>query len=230
MLSEFEDIEEKYGSEKGDDLRNACRHLLQNQFVFSGDRGSVVPYNTLTNPSFRIAIDGFFDCIGLSVERQAEEQWVGIVPKADEVKSLPRIGISDTVMILTLAAQWQEQVDQGNVEDRAVVATTLNQLHERYLDMVQGVTAPMTISAFEAGLELARERGLVWKGEADPDLEDKEIRIRPMIKLVAGADALKRIEDFVRVKERDIGVARHLAAAAATEPSGQESSGNEEQA
>ena len=227
MLTEFEVIEEKFGTEKGADLRNACRQLLQNQFVFSGDRGTATAYNTLTNPSFRLAIDGFFDCIGLSVERQPEEQWVGIVPRADEVKSLPRIGISDTVMILTLAAHWQEQVDQGNVEDRAVVATTLNQLHERYLDMVQGVTSPLTISAFEAGLELARERGLVWKGETDPDLEDKEIRIRPMIKLVAGADALKRIEDFIRVKERDSGVAKHLAAAA-TDTSSQEPSGNEE--
>lgn len=229
MLNEFEVIEEKFGTEKGADLRNACRQLLQNQFVFSGDRGTATTYNTLTNSSFRLAIDGFFDCIGLSVERQPEEQWVGIVPRADEVKSLPRIGISDTVMILTLAAHWQEQVDQGNVEDRAVVATTLNQLHERYLDMVQGVTSPLTISAFEAGLELARERGLVWKGETDPDLEDKEIRIRPMIKLVAGADALKRIEEFIRVKERDAGVAKHLAAAA-TDTSPQEPSGNEEPA
>lgn len=211
MLKEFEDIEEKYGQEKGADLRHACRYLLQSQFLYAGDRGSNTPYDTIMDAKFRPAIDGFFDCIGLVVHREPTEQWVGIVPDPNEVRSLPKLGLADTVMILTLAAQWQEQVDQGNVEDRAVVVTTLNDLYERYREMNQGITTTMNIAAFEAGLDVARDRALVWKGELDPEVDDKEVRIRPMIKLVAGADALGRIEEFVKREERDASIARRTA-------------------
>jgi hypothetical protein len=211
MLSEFEAIESKYGSEKGADLRHACRYLLQNQFAYAGDRGANTPYNTLVDPKFRTEVDNFFDCIGLEVHRQPEEQWVGILPQPDEVKSLPRIGISDTVILLTLAAFWQEKVDQGSVEDRAVVVTTLNELYDRYREMNQAVSHDLPVAQFENALEFARGRGLIWKGDLDVEMEDKEIRIRPMIKLVTGSDALKRIEEFVRGEERQM-VVRKAAA------------------
>lgn len=216
MLGEFEEIEARYGAEKGADLRHACRYLLQNQFIYAGDRGANVPYDMLTDAKFRSTVDGFFDCLGLKIHREPTEQWVGVLPDPEDVKSLPKLSLAETVMILTLAAQWQEQVDQGNVEERAVVVTTLNDLYERYREMNQGVTATMSTAAFEAGLDVAKDRGLVWKGELDPEADDKEVRIRPMIKLVAGADALRRIEEFVRTEERDASIARRIAMRADT--------------
>jgi Domain of unknown function (DUF4194) len=201
MLSEFEQIEHAFGAEKAADLRKALHFLLRHQFVFAGDRGTTVAYNTIMDGRFRDAIDAFFDSCGYRLHRDPEAQWAGIVAADDDVP-LPRMKLDETIVALVLAAHWQDEVNIGAVEDRATVVTTLNTLYDRYREMVQanGRTAVPT-SRFHEILKECEQRSLVDIGDFDPEKRDYQVDIRPMIKLISGADALVRIERYVRQEE-----------------------------
>lgn len=202
MLSEFEQIEATFGVERTADLRKACRYLLRNQFAYSGDRRVATVYNTLTDARFRRVADELFDSLGYRVHRDAEEQWVGILLDDDDLSSVPKLKLEETMVVLVLGSHWQEEADLGNLLDRATALTTVNVLHERYRDVVQAAgKAAIPAARF---LDLLREvaaRNLIAVGELDRDAQDREVEIRPMIKLVSGSDALKRLEAYVRSEE-----------------------------
>ena len=201
MLSEFEQIEHSFGAEKAADVRKTLHFLLRHQFVFAGDRGTTVAYNTIMDGRFRDAIDAFFDSCGYRIHRDPEAQWAGIVA-ADEDVPLPRMKLDETIVALVLAVHWQDEVNIGAVEDRATVVTTLNTLYDRYREMVQanGRTA-VPISRFHEILKEAEHRSLVDIRDFDPEKRDYQVDIRPMIKLISGNDALVRIERYVRQEE-----------------------------
>ena len=207
MLSEFEAIERTLGMEKASDLRKAIHYLLRRQFVFAGDPRTGTVFNILMDSRFKPVIDGFFDSCGYRVHRDAEAQWAGITAVGEDVP-LPRMKLDETIVILVLAAHWQDEVNVGAVEDRAIVITTLNTLFDRYKDMVQSNgSSSISITRFREILKEASQRGLVDVGDIDAEAQDAEVAIRPMIKLISGADALQRIERFVRSQEADLSVA-----------------------
>lgn len=198
MLSEFVEVEANFGEEKGADLRKACRYLLRNQFVFNG-RGLATIYDTLTDGRFRRVIGEFFDCIGYVVHHSSDEQWVGIMLGEDDVVGGGRLRVDETIGLLVVAAHWQAEADRGEAQDRAVVRTTFNVLYERYKDTIQKVSsATIQKTRFLEILRDLASRHLVYIGEEDRDQQDREVDIRPMIKLVSGDDALRRIEAYVR--------------------------------
>ncbi|PWB84660.1 MAG: hypothetical protein C3F11_00135 [Methylocystaceae bacterium] len=203
MLSEFNDVESRFGVEKAADLRKACRYLLRNQFAYSGDRGVAGVYDTLTDGRFRRIVDDLFDSLGYRVHRNAEEQWVGIVFDDDDLSSAPKMKLDETIVVLVLSGHWQEEADLGNLLDRATALTTMNVLHDRYKEMTQS-SGKSGISAerFLKLLEEVAARNLIWIGELDRDQQDREVEIRPMIKFVSGADALGRLESYVKSEER----------------------------
>jgi hypothetical protein len=201
MLSEFEAIERTYGAERAGDLRKALHFLLRRQFVFAGDARTATIYNVVTDGRFRSVIDGFFDSCGYRVHRDAEAQWAGITALGEDVP-LPKMKLDETIVMLVLAAHWQDEVNVGAVEDRAIVVTTLNTLFDRYKEMLRGSeTNAISLRRFREVLAEASQRGLVDVGDLDPEAQDVEVAIRPMIKLISGADALQRIERYVRSQE-----------------------------
>jgi hypothetical protein len=201
MLSEFEAIERSYGADKVADLRKTLHFLLRKQFVFAGDPRTSTVYGTVMDGRFRAAIDGFFDSCGYRVHRDAEAQWAGITALGEDVP-LPKMKLDETIVILVLAAHWQDEVNVGAVEDRALVLTTLNTLFDRYREMVQrNDSSAISTRRFREILEEASQRGLVDVSDYDADAQDFEVAIRPMIKLISGADALARIERYVRSQE-----------------------------
>jgi hypothetical protein len=207
MLSEFEAIERTLGMEKASDLRKAVHYLLRRQFVFAGDPRTGTVFNILMDSRFKPVIDGFFDSCGYRVHRDAEAQWAGITAVGEDVP-LPRMKLDETIVILVLAAHWQDEVNVGAVEDRAIVITTLNTLFDRYKDMVQSNgSSSISLTRFREILKEASQRGLVDVGDIDAEAQDAEVAIRPMIKLISGADALQRIERFVRSQEAGLSVA-----------------------
>ncbi|TIW23416.1 MAG: DUF4194 domain-containing protein [Mesorhizobium sp.] len=202
MLTEFEELEARYGADKGADLRKACRYLLRHQFVYSGDRGVATIYDVIMDSRFRRAIDGFFDCIGYRIHREQEEQWVGIVLDDEEMSSTPKMRADETIVLLVAAAHWQDEANQGNVEERATVLTTFNVLYEKYREMAErGTKMLVAQSRFQDVLEDLAARNLIWLGEFDRTLQDREVVIRPMIKLISGSDALRRIEEQVALED-----------------------------
>jgi len=201
MLSEFEAIERTYGAERAADLRKALHFLLRRQFVFAGDARTGTIYNVIMDGRFRSVIDGFFDSCGYRVHRDAEAQWAGITALGEDVP-LPKMKLDETIVMLVLAAHWQDEVNVGAVEDRAIVVTTLNTLFDRYKEMLQGSeTSAISLRRFREILAEAAQRGLVDIGDLDAEAQDIEVAIRPMIKLISGADALQRIERYVRSQE-----------------------------
>jgi hypothetical protein len=201
MLSEFEAIERTYGAERAGDLRKALHFLLRRQFVFAGDARTGTIYNVIMDGRFRSVIDGFFDSCGYRVHRDAEAQWAGITALGEDVP-LPKMKLDETIVTLVLAAHWQDEVNVGAVEDRAVVVTTLNTLFDRYKEMLRGSeTSAISLRRFREILAEASQRGLVDVGDVDAEAQDVEVAIRPMIKLISGADALQRIERYVRSQE-----------------------------
>jgi len=201
MLSEFEAIERSMGAEKAADLRKAVHFLLRRQFVFAGDARTGTVYNVIMDGRFRSVIDEFFDSCGYRVHRDVEAQWAGITAVGEDVP-LPRMKLDETIVILVLAAHWQDEVNVGAVEDRATVVTTLNDLFDRYKDMVQpSGSSSISLSRFREILKEASQRSLVDIGEFDSEVQDVEVAIRPMIKLISGSDALQRIERYVRSQE-----------------------------
>jgi hypothetical protein len=150
---------------------------------------------------FRNAVDGFFDSCGYRVHRDPEAQWAGITAIGEDVP-LPRMKLDETIVALVLAAHWQGEVNVGAVEDRALVVTTLNTLYDRYREMVQpNGSHAISTTRFREILKEAAQRSLVDIGDFDPDEQDCEVVIRPMIKLISGGDALQRIERYVRQAE-----------------------------
>lgn len=203
MLSEFEQIEASFGVEKAADLRKACRYLLRHQFAYAGDRGVATIYNTLTDNRFRRIADDFFGSIGYRVQRNADEQWVGILFDDDDTSSIPKMRIDETIVVLVLGSHWQEDADVGNLVDRATAVTTVNVLHDRYRDMLQGGAKSMlTASRFLDLLKDVAARNLIWIGDFDHEAQDREVEIRPMIKFISGADALARLETYVKSEEQ----------------------------
>jgi Domain of unknown function (DUF4194) len=201
MLSEFEAIERTYGAERAGDLRKALHFLLRRQFVFAGDARTGTIYNVIMDGRFRSVIDGFFDSCGYRVHRDVEAQWAGITALGEDVP-LPKMKLDETIVTLVLSAHWQDEVNVGAVEDRAVVVTTLNTLFDRYKEMLRGSeTSAISLRRFREILAEASQRGLVDVGDVDAEAQDVEVAIRPMIKLISGADALQRIERYVRSQE-----------------------------
>lgn len=201
MLAEFEELERSAGAEKAADLRKAVHFLLRRQFVFAGDPRTGTIYNTIADSRFRHLIDAFFDSCGYRVHRDDEAQWAGVVA-SDEDVPLPKMRLDETIVVLVLAAHWQEEVNVGAVEDRATVVTTVNVLFDRYRQMVQpnGGSA-IAIPRFREILKEASQRSLVEIGDFDAEEQDFEIRIRPMIKLISGGDALMKLERYARGEE-----------------------------
>ncbi len=201
MLSEFEEIERSAGADKAADLRKALHFLLRRQFAFAGDARTGTIYSTIMDGRFRNAIDGFFDSCGYRLHRDPEAQWAGITA-VDEDVPLPRMKLDETIVALVLAAHWQDEVNTGAVEDRAVVVTTLNTLYDRYREMVQpNGTHAISTTRFREILKEAAQRSLLDIGDFDPEEQDCQVEIRPMIKLISGGDALQRIERYVRHEE-----------------------------
>ncbi|MES5481534.1 DUF4194 domain-containing protein [Bradyrhizobium sp. INPA03-11B] len=201
MLSEFEAIERSLGAEKAADLRKAVHFLLRRQFIFAGDPRTGTVYNLIMDGRFRSVIDEFFDSCGYRVHRDTEAQWAGITAIGEDVP-LPRMKLDETIVILVLAAHWQDEVNVGAVEDRAMVVTTVNNLFDRYKDMVQpNGSSAISLGRFREILKEASQRSLVDVGDFDSEAQDFEVAIRPMIKLISGSDPLQRIERYVRSLE-----------------------------
>jgi hypothetical protein len=120
----------------------------------------------------------------------------------DDEVPLPRMKLDETIVVLVLAAHWQDEINVGAVEERATVVTTLNTLYDRYHEMVQASgKSVIPIPRFQEILKEAAQRSLVALGDFDADERDLEVVIRPMIKLISGGDALVRLERYVGHEE-----------------------------
>lgn len=220
MLKDLAEIETRFGEATVGDVRKAANLLLRKQFVFAGDRGATHAYEALISPRFRSYFSALFDALGYDLRISESEQWVGILPDAD-LEWFPRMPAHQTIVLLILALAWQEEVNRGGAGARAVVATTLNALFERYRDLsTRGRKETLNTARFEDVLREFERRGLVDIGPLDPEVDDKQVDIRPMVHLLVDGNALDRLDRFAAEAEAVTIRARKLAGEAeTTEPS-----------
>ena len=209
MLAELAELETRFGEAAVDDLRKAANLLLQRQFLFAGDRRAGHTYDRVLRR--RPYFTALFDALGYVLRVNETEQWVGIVPDA-ALDLFPRMREEHTLVLLVVALVWQEELNRGRTENRAVVTTTLNALFERYRDLAtRGRKENLTTARFEEGLRELERRSLVRIGDLDVEEGDKEVDIRPMITLLVDADALAKLERFAADAEEAASGAREEA-------------------
>lgn len=215
MLKEFQALEERLKPERMVLLRRALRHLLRHQFVFSGDSRVTAIYDILTEQTTRLPVDDFFHTLGYRIMRNGPQKWIGILPDDDEW--MPPMKLDETIATLVLAHFWQEQVERGNVQERAVVETRFNLVHDFYRSIINDLSIQTDGIKPARFLEILREherRGLVRFKDVDNDEFDHVFDIRPMIREIAGADSLKRIEAYLSTEERQMPYREKRSAAA----------------
>lgn len=201
MLAELTEIENRFGDKAVDEVRRAANILLRRQFLFAGDRRSTHAYEILTSGRFRSYFTALFDALGYSFSRNDHEQWVGLLPDS-ELDIFPKMRTEHTIVLLVLALTWQEEINRGGAGARAVVTTTLNTLYERYRDVVaRSRKEALSTSRLEEALRDFERRSLVHLEDFDPDEQDREVDIRPMIHLLVDGNALDRLERFAAEAE-----------------------------
>lgn len=201
MLAELTEIENRFGDKAVDEVRRAANILLRRQFLFAGDRRSTHAYEILTSGRFRSYFIGLFDALGYTFSRSDHEQWVGLLPDP-ALDIFPKMRTEHTIVLLVLALTWQEEVNRGGAGARAVVTTTLNTLYERYRDVVaRSRKEALNTARLEEALRDFERRSLVRLEDFDPDEQDREVDIRPMIHLLVDGNALDRLERFAAEAE-----------------------------
>src|SRR5207245_7836384 len=114
----------------------------------------------------------FFDTCGYRMHRDEEGQWAGITAVGEDVP-LPRMKLDETIVVLVLAAHWQDEVNVGAVEGRATVVTTLNTLYDRYREMARPHSSTAISSTrFRDLLKEMGQRSLVDVGDFDTEEQD----------------------------------------------------------
>lgn len=201
MLHDLAALAGRYGDDRTVDIMRAVNYLLRHQFIHSGDRGTVALYATATDARFESFLRDWFDVAGYRLVANPQEQWIGLLPDAQELP-LPRMRLDETVTVLLLAAVWQEEVNAGNVGSRATVATTVNALHERYSDLVgRGRAAALPPRRMLDILRELARRGIVAVAEEDVEAQDMDLTIRPTVRLLAGEAVLAKLSAFAADEE-----------------------------
>lgn len=217
-LFSLAEIEERLGEKTAQDVRKAGNLLLQKQFLYAGDRGSTHAYSVLSSSRYRVFYETLFDGLGYQFLHSDSEQWVGLLPDP-ELDTVPRLRLEHTILLLVLAHSWQEEIQRGAAEARAVVVTTVNALFERYRDHVgRHRRESLTPARFLDLLKDFHRRALVQIGPFDPDAQDHQLDIRPMVNRLITGEALSRLERYAPDLERQLAEAPAATLLADDEP------------
>lgn len=198
MLSEFRDIESR-DARTMEKITQTIHHLLRHQFLHVSDRGSPSLLETLRRPAAVKPIEQFFDTAGYRLVIRENEGWAGIFPDVERVGH-PRMGINETLVLLVLARQWQEGVQDGDVGDYGSVLTTLNDSYDAYIDLVsRSRRQALRIEEYRDAVQELGRRAVVKLHAFDDEGQDQELVIRPIVSLLAGEEFLASLEGFLRL-------------------------------
>ena len=196
MLSEFRDIEARAPREM-ERVTQTLHHLLRHQFLHTEDRGSPPLLEMLRRPSVVAPIERFFDTAGYRLVVRESEGWAGIFPDTERVGH-PRMSVNETLVLLVLARQWQEGVQDGNVGDYGSVLTTINEAYDAYTDLVsRSRRQALRIEDFRDAVQELGRRAVVKLHVFDDEGQDQELVIRPIVSLLAGEEFLASLGAFL---------------------------------
>lgn len=196
MLSEFRDLESR-DPRLMDRVTQTIHHLLRHQFLHTDDRGSPPLLEILRRPAAVEPIERFFDTAGYRLVIRESEGWAGIFPDVERVGH-PRMSVNETMVLLVLARQWQEGVQDGNVGDYGSVLTTLNEAYDAYTDLVsRSRRQALRVEDFRDAVQELGRRAVVKLHAFDDEGQDQELVIRPIVSLLAGEEFLVSLGAFL---------------------------------
>jgi len=188
--------------EKLSDIRRTIHYLQHRQFFWvPADRPGFMR-RVLDNPSLRDVIRRHFDLAGYDLEHSDQEGWYGLVPRLDEVIQ-PRMTPTQTLVLFHLALHWQRCVDSGDIDTRANAVTGLAPVWQELEDrLASAKSLALKQERFEEMMDGEfSQKSIVSIGAFDPDAGDRPMLIRPFIRLLAGEDALTRVDRFLSGQE-----------------------------
>ncbi|HEV7369010.1 DUF4194 domain-containing protein [Arenibaculum sp.] len=193
------------------DVRRAASALLNRQFIYGGDRGAAHLYEATIKR--RAMIEEALDLFGYELVHEGRDGWVGIVPDPDVPSAAAMLRTDETIVVLLLGLVWQEGMNQGASEDRAVIRTNSRELFDRHAAILGRERIGRT--RFAEVLNELRRRSVVALGEEDPETRDVEIEIRSNIRPLAGEAPVEILERFADRTEAELDAlereARHAA-------------------
>ncbi|WP_056311426.1 DUF4194 domain-containing protein [Devosia sp. Root685] len=196
MLAEFRDLEAR-DPRVMDRVTQTIHHLLRHQFLHTEDRGSPPMLEILRRPAVVAPIERFFDTAGYRLVIRESEGWAGIFPDVERVGH-PRMSVNETMVLLVLARQWQEGVQDGNVGDYGSVLTTLNEAYDGYTDLVsRSRRQALRVEDFRDAVQDLGRRAVVKLHVFDDEGQDQELVIRPIVSLLAGEEFLVSLGAFL---------------------------------
>ncbi|KRA97941.1 hypothetical protein ASD83_12805 [Devosia sp. Root685] len=180
-----------------DRVTQTIHHLLRHQFLHTEDRGSPPMLEILRRPAVVAPIERFFDTAGYRLVIRESEGWAGIFPDVERVGH-PRMSVNETMVLLVLARQWQEGVQDGNVGDYGSVLTTLNEAYDGYTDLVsRSRRQALRVEDFRDAVQDLGRRAVVKLHVFDDEGQDQELVIRPIVSLLAGEEFLVSLGAFL---------------------------------
>jgi hypothetical protein len=188
--------------EKLAEVRRTIHYLQHRQFFWvPADRPGFMR-RVLDNPSLRDLVRRHFDLAGYDLEHSDQEGWYGLVPRLDEVIQ-PRMTPTQTLVLFHLALHWQRCVDSSEIDGRGNAVTGLAPVWQELEDRLLAAKS-LTIrqDKFEEMMDGEfSHKAIVSIGEFDSEAGDRPMLIRPFVRLLAGEDALTRLDRFLSGQE-----------------------------
>lgn len=180
------------------EVRRTIHYLQHRQFFWVPPDRPGYMGRVLENPALRDIIARHFDLAGYDLAHDDREGWYGLVPRLDEV-SQPRMTPTQTLVLFHLALHWQRCVDNGDIDARGSAVTGLasvwQELEERLL---LSKSLALKQDRFEELLDGEfSQKSIVSVGDFDAEAGDRPMLIRPFVRVLAGEDALVRVERFL---------------------------------
>ena len=188
--------------EKLGELRRTIHYLQHRQFFWVPSERPGFIRRVLDNPSLRDIIRSHFNLAGYDLEYNEHEGWYGLVPRLDEVIQ-PRMTPTQTLVLFHLALHWQRCVDSGDIDARANAVTGLAPVWQELEDRLVGARSlALRQEKFEEMMDGEfSQKSIVSIGDFDAEAGDRPMLIRPFVRLLAGEDALTRLDRFLSGEE-----------------------------
>ena len=177
-------------------LRDIIATLLRDQFIFVGDRGTRGYDDLLDNIKIQDFLDSYFYMSGRTFHYHESEKWAGVIP--DETSSKwPKMKLDETQLLLVLAVMYNELIEKGSIDERAVAYTTYSDIVDRFVEIIGGKEAPEKwLRQIIKTLELFQARRIV-KLVPHEESEDFDVEIRGMVPFLCAGETQARLKVFL---------------------------------
>ncbi|MEG3619816.1 DUF4194 domain-containing protein [Magnetovibrio sp. PR-2] len=177
-------------------LRDIIATLLRDQFIFIGDRGTHGYDDLLDSIKIQDFLDSYFYMSGRTFHYHEGEKWAGVIP--DETSSKwQKMKLDETQLLLVLAVMYNELIEKGSIDERAVAFTIYSDIVDRFIEIIGGKEAPEKWQRqIIKTLELFQTRRIV-KLVPHEESEDFDVEIRGMVPILCAGETQARLKMFL---------------------------------